>query len=132
MPRVKVTATIEVTFEVTNLAAAKVALSPIASSNPPARGDPRPSHTAPAEKESQRDLAANLQQLGRPNLWRAGAAADLTVRAATGAAEPRLRKVVPVQAIVAVDRLPARRITARAVDVQLEAVARDVADRGDG
>src|ERR1700716_2246550 len=48
------------------------------------------------------------------------------------AAEPGRREVARLEALVAVDRDPACRMTARAIDMQLEAVARDVADRGDG
>jgi hypothetical protein len=61
-----------------------------------------------------------------------GAAADLTVRSAAPAAEPSRREVVCLEALVAVDRDSARRMTARAIDMPFEAQARDVADRGDG
>jgi len=87
---------------------------------------------APAVQEGQPNRPADRQQLDRPDLRRAGAAADLTVRAAAPEAEPGRREVARLEALVAVDRDPACRMTARAVDIQLKAVACDVADRGDG
>ena len=51
---------------------------------------------------------------------------------APGAAEQGRREVARLEALVGANRDPVRRVTARAIDVQLKAVARNVADRGDG
>jgi hypothetical protein len=83
--------------------------------------------TAPAEQEGQRDRPADRQQLGRPDLQFAGTATDLAAGAAAPAAEPGGREVARAEALVAIDRDTACRVTARAVDVQLQAVSADVA-----
>jgi hypothetical protein len=84
-------------------------------------------YAARTGEEGQRHRAADGQQLGGPDHRHADRSAADAVVARAGAAETRGGEAAICPALK-VDR-PPRAVTARAVDVQLEAVPIDVADR---
>ena len=83
-----------------------------------------------AGQEGERNRATNRQQLGWPDDRHANAPAWRTVVARAAAAETRGGEAA-IGPAFKVDR-PPRAVAARAVDVQLEAVAGDVAYRLEG
>jgi hypothetical protein len=81
---------------------------------------------ARAGEEGERHRSTNPQQLGRPDDRHANCAAGCAVIARTGAAEARGREAA-IGPAPKVDQ-PSRAVAARAIDVQLDAAAADVAD----